>query len=249
MGATLVKVEPPHGDPLAQLAPGWYASLSAGADVIRIDLKTDQGRNRIMSLLAAADVLITSSRRSSLERLGLAWSDVGGRHPRLCAVAIVGYAAPRADVAGHDLTYQAEAGLVTPPAIPRTLIADLAGAQRAALAALALLFARERSGEGGYAEVSLAESAALFASPLHQGLTMPTGVLGGALAAYNVYTTRDGWVAVAALEPHLRAALVQELAVDASDPQTLAAAFVQRSAAEWTEWADARGLPITAVRA
>jgi crotonobetainyl-CoA:carnitine CoA-transferase CaiB-like acyl-CoA transferase len=214
---------------------------------MHVDLKTDQGREQIAQLLTSADVLITSSRPSSLGRLGLAWPDVHARHPRLCAVAIVGFAAPRADVAGHDLTYQAEAGLVTPPALPRTLVADLSGAQRAALAALELLFARERNGEAGYREVSLAESAALFAAPLHHGLTRRHGVLGGALAAYNVYTAREGWVAIAALEPHLRAAVGRELGIDADDPQALATAFVQRSAAQWVRWADATGLPIASV--
>jgi crotonobetainyl-CoA:carnitine CoA-transferase CaiB-like acyl-CoA transferase len=248
MGATIVKVEPPSGDPLELMAPAWYASLGAGAEVIRADLKTNQGRERMAQLLATADVLITSSRPSSLERLGLAWADLHDRHPRLCAVAIVGYPAPRADVTGHDLTYQAEAGLVAPPALPRTLIADLAGAQRAAMAALELLFVRERRGGGGHAEISLAESAKLFAAPLHHGLTQSDGLLGGAAAAYNLYTAREGQVAVAALEPHLRTALARELGVDVDDSQALARAFRRRSARDWARWADLTGLPVTAVK-
>jgi len=248
LGATIVKVEPPSGDPLDLMAPAWYASLRAGAEMIRADLKTNQGRERMTQLLATADVLITSSRPSSLERLGLAWANLHPRHPRLCAVAIVGYATPRADVTGHDLTYQAEAGLVTPPALPRTLIADLAGAQRAVIAALELLFARERKGDAGYAEVSLAESAKLFAAPLDHGLTLSVGVLGGAAAAYNVYTAREGHVAVAALEPHLRTALARELGVDVGNPEALGRAFLQRSALDWTRWADLTGLPVAAVK-
>jgi alpha-methylacyl-CoA racemase len=247
MGATVVKVEPPGGDPLSHAAPGWYAGLCAGIEVLRLDLKATEGRKRLDDLLAPADVLVTATRPASLHRLGLSWPDLHVHYRRLCHVAIVGYAAPRQDVAGHDLTYQAEAGLVAPSAMPRTLIADLAGAQRVVMAALELLLARERGREAGYAEVALAECASLFAEPLRQGLTSSTGVLGGAAAAYNLYLTRDGWVAVAALEPQFRTGLARELSVDVDDRAALTRVLREHSALEWERWADARGLPLVAV--
>ena len=248
MGATVVKVEPPAGDPLSCAAPAWYAGLCAGMEVRRLDLKSSGGREWVDDLLARADILVTASRPASLQRLGLSWSDLHGRHPRLCHVAIVGYAAPRQDAAGHDLTYQAEARLITPPAMPRTLIADLAGAQRVVSAALELLLARERSGEAGYTEIALAECASLFALPIQHGLTSSTGALGGAGAAYNIYPAREGWVAVAALEPQFREALARELCVDVDDRAALTRALEARSALEWERWGDARGLPLAAVR-
>jgi crotonobetainyl-CoA:carnitine CoA-transferase CaiB-like acyl-CoA transferase len=248
MGATVVKVEPPAGDPLAYAAPAWYAALCADVEVLRLDLKSNAGRGRLDDLLARADVLLTATRPASLQRLGLSWPDLHTRHPGLCHVAVVGHSAPRQDVAGHDLTYQAATGLVTPPALPRTLIADLAGAQRVVIAALDLVLARERSGEAGNAEIALAECASLFAEPLRHRLTSSTGPLGGAGAAYNIYSTRDGWVAVAALEPHFRAALARELSVDVDDRAALARALEERSALEWERWAETRGLPMAAVR-
>jgi crotonobetainyl-CoA:carnitine CoA-transferase CaiB-like acyl-CoA transferase len=248
MGATIVKVEPPTGDPLATFAPTWYRDLCAGMDIQCLDLKAERGRGRIDQLLAHADALITSSRPASLERLGLSWPEVHRRHPQLCHVAVIGYAAPRHDIAGHDLTYQAEAGLVKPPAMPTVLVADLAGAQRVVIAVLDLLFSRARTGEPGFAEVSLADCADRFAAPLRHGLTAETGILGGHCPAYNVYPARDGWVAVAALEPHLRKALARELGVDVEDRAMLAAALSQRPAAYWRTWAESRGLPLTAAR-
>ena len=248
MGATVVKVEPPTGDPLSMFAPAWYGGLCAGMEVLGLDLKTNRGRGRIDELLAHADVLITASRPASLERLGLSWPELHGRHPQLCQVAVIGYAAPRHDVAGHDLTYQAEAGLVRPPGMPSVLVADLAGAQRVVIAALDLLFSRARTGKPGFVEVSLADCADLFAAPLRHGLTGETGILGGQYAAYSIYPARDGWVAVAALEPHLRTALARELGVDVEDRAALAGALSQRSAADWQAWAEGRGLPLTAVK-
>ena len=248
MGAEVVKVEPPSGDPLAAAAPAWYTQLCAGTTVESIDLKTEQGSARVQTRLAQADVLITASRPASLDRLGLSWEAVHARHPRLCQVAIVGYPAPRQDDAGHDLTYQSEAGLVTPPALPSTLIADLSGAQQAVITSLALLFARERTGTAAYAEVVLSEAAGVFALPVRHGLTIANGWLGGGLAAYNVYRALDGWVAVAALEPQFREALKRELGVGVDRGDELARTFATRTVEEWNAWGRERGLPLAAVR-
>ena len=247
MGASVVKVEPPAGDPLA-FAPQWYASLCEGIDVRRIDLKSPPGRAQLDDVLADADLLITAARPGSLQRLGLARDDVRAKHPRLCYVAIHGYPGARAELAGHDLTYQTDAGLVTPPTLPRTLIADMAGAQRVVISALELLLARERTGEAGYAEVALSDAAYAFAEPLRHGLTATDGWLGGGVAAYNIYPAREGWVAVAALEPHFRSALAQALDVNADDPKALAQVLAERTADEWEQWAIERGLPLAAVR-
>ena len=82
-------------------------------EVVVRDLKTAPPGE----LLADADVLITSSRPSSLARLGLGPAALAA-HPRLCHVAIVGYATPTRRPPAHDLNYQAAAGLVRPPQLP-----------------------------------------------------------------------------------------------------------------------------------
>ena len=248
MGARVTKIEPPFGDPLAAAAPPWYAQLCAGVEVRPLDLKSPDGRARLHGLLAEADLLLTATRPASLDRLGLAWSAVHERHPHLCQVAIVGYPAPRHNDAGHDLTYQSDAGLVTPPAMPATLIADLSGAQRAVIAALALLLARERTGNAAYAEVALSDAAAVFASPVRYGLTTASGWLGGGTAAYNLYAARDGWVALAALEPQFRAARERELGIAIDDRDAFARIFATRTVEEWDTWGREHDVPLTAVR-
>ena len=248
MGAAIVKIEPPFGDPVAAAAPAWYTELCAGVDVRILDLKSAEGRDHLDRLLEEADLLLTATRPSSLERLGLSWTSVHERFPRLCQVAIVGYPTPRQDEAGHDLTYQADAGLVGPPALPRTLVADLSGAQRAAIAALGLLLSRARGAAPGYVEVALSDAASLFAEPLRHGLTQATGWLGGGAAAYGIYPTRDGWVAVAALEPQFRTALARELSIDIDDRDALARTLSTRTAEEWDAWGRERGLPLAVVR-
>jgi crotonobetainyl-CoA:carnitine CoA-transferase CaiB-like acyl-CoA transferase len=247
LGAEVIKVEPPSGDPMEHYHGAWYRNMAAGHAVVRIDLKADDGRVCLHHLLAQADLLITASRPAAMARLGLDWPSLQARYPRLCQVAIVGYPAPRENEAGHDLTYQATLGLLAPPHMPRTLLADMAGAEQAVSTALTLLLARERGKGGGYAQVSLSGAAAAMAEPLRYRTTSPGALLGGGIPEYNIYQTSDGWVAVAALEPHFKQRLEESLA--ARSREEYQAAFLGKSSAEWEQWAQAQDIPIVAVAA
>jgi alpha-methylacyl-CoA racemase len=247
LGAEVVKVEPPRGDALAAARPAWYRALHEGVEVLTLDLKDHGARDRLEDLLGGSDLLLTASRAASLARLGLAWEELHARHSDLCQVAIVGYPPPHEDVPGHDLTYQAQAGLVAPPELPRTCLADLAGAERAVSVALALLLTRERGQGAGLAWVSLAEAAQDFAEPLRQGVTAPGEILGGGSPAYNLYRAREGWVALAALEPQFWQGLVQELGLSSPGRRELEDVFRTRTATEWEAWAAERDLPLVAV--
>jgi crotonobetainyl-CoA:carnitine CoA-transferase CaiB-like acyl-CoA transferase len=248
LGAQVTKIEPPDGDPLSRGCAQWYRALHANVRVLRLDLKVAADREQLNPILAESDLLLTSSRLAALDRLGLSWSEVHQRFPRLCHVAIIGHAPPHENHPGHDLTYQATLGLVSPPEMPRALIADLGGAEVAVSTAVSLLLANERGGGSGYAQVSLADAAARFARPYQEGLTLASGLLGGGWPGYNLYRATDGWVAVAALEPHFAERLQRELAVDSFTRKAISAAFARRSTAEWETWAAERDLPIVAVR-
>lgn len=254
LGAVVTKVEPPQGDYVAAAAPDYYRELAAGQTVVTIDLKTAEGRAELEDLLAEADVFITSHRTSALRRLGLDSAAVLARHPQVCQVSIVGHPAPDDDVPGHDLTYQAVNGTIPiapgeppTPVLPTVLVADLAGAERAATAAVALLFARTRTGAGGWAEVALSDAVHTMAGPLRHGLTAPGGPLAGAHPGYQIYSTADGFIACAALEPHFLQRLIETLGV-AADRDEIAAAFLTRSADEWVAWGREHDVPIEALR-
>ncbi|MDQ2758176.1 MAG: CoA transferase [Actinomycetota bacterium] len=246
LGAHVVKVEPPAGDPLAVYTRGAYDELSFGQDVVAIDLKSSEGQAHLHRLLEGADVLVSSHRRSALTRLGLGWEDLHVAHPRLVHVAIVGQPGAGADVPGHDLTYQAVNGLIDGTNPPRVLVADLAGADRAALEAVAALLGRGVSGPGRLVEVALSEAAHDMARPLRWGMTSPGGLLAGGFPAYGIYPSADGRVAVAALEPHFHRRLLEALAVDDS-ADALAACFATRTGAEWQQWAAEHDLPLEVV--
>jgi len=245
MGASVVKVEPPSGDPMVQYNASWYGDMAAGHTVMRLDLKDPIDKARLDALLAEADLVISATRPAAMERLGLGWDALHERYPRLCQVAVVGFPSPRDNEAGHDLTYQASLGLINPPYMPRTLLADMAGGEQAVGAALALLLGRERGHGGGYAEVALSDAAAAMAEPLRYGCTAPGAILGGGLAEYNVYRASKGWVAVAALEPHFKKRIEEALGI--STVAQYRAAFATRNADEWQEWWQQLDVPIVAI--
>ena len=213
-----------------------------------LDLKESADRARLDELLELADLLLTSTRLAALGRLGLAWPELHERFPRLCQVAIVGYPGPAQDRAGHDLTYEAAHGLVAPPDLPRTLVADLGGAELATTAAVSLLLARERNGEAGYAEVALADAASAFAAPLRHGATAPGGPLGGGSPSYGLCPAAEGWIAVAALEPHFQERLAEQLGLDELTHDGLTTAFGARNAEDWEAWGREHDIPLGAVR-
>lgn len=247
LGASVAKVEPPSGDPMQAYSGDWYRRLHEGVAVHRLDLKGDAGRRAMDGLLAGADILVTAQRPSALRRLGLDGESLGQAHPRLCHVAIGGHPPPDDEVAGHDLTYLAAHGLVRPPALPPTLFADMAGAERAVSTALAMLVERANTGRGGSRTVPLEEAARALAAPLREGLTRPGALLGGGLPGYNLYAAKDGWIAVAALEPHFAQRLADAFQLASLSVEALKERFARESVAHWVGWARSRDLPIAAV--
>lgn len=247
LGAAVIKVEPPEGDPLSFSCPPWYAELASGMTVERCNLKTAADRERMYTWLANADLLLTSQRPAALARLGLSWDELHARFPGLCQVAIVGYPSPDAHIAGHDLTYLAANGLLDPPALPPTLFADVAGSERAVIAALAVLLERERTGKSQYVEVALSDAVKRLALPRKAGLTLPGERLGGAHPGYNLYRARDGWIAVATLEPHFYRRLCEQLDVAEPSYQRFADRFATATCAHWSQFAEEHDLPIYAM--
>lgn len=239
-GMQATKIEPPTGDLLRLAAPAWYAELTRGCMVQAVDLRSEDGRRELRAVLTSADLLLSSQRPSALARLGVSTDALADINPDLCWVEILGDTeAP--EIPGHDLTYQLEAGLLSPPIMPRTLVADLAGARQAVRAALTLLLGRSRGCSARHRQVGLRQAAEDFAAPVYHGMTGDRGPLSGAMAAYRLYRLVDGWAAVAAIEPHFAAAFTRQVG---ADPEAF---FARQTVATTTALAHAHDLPISAI--
>lgn len=265
MGATCTKLEPlaadpqVSADPMQHYSPAAYSQLHAGIAMLPANLKTEAGQALLHAQLADTDVLLTSFRPHALDKLGLAWERLHAQYPQLCMVHIYGSTSPgAANHPGHDLTYQAEAGLLDDVHMPASLFADMAGALMASEAVMQTLLARARSGHGQCLDIGLAQAAQWLALPRHWQMSTLHGDVGGAHAGYRLYRCADGWVAVAALEPHFAQRLCLAAGLDSIDGNVAAMReehvhnaierfMRQSSAAAMTELALQRGIPLQAI--
>lgn len=246
-GATVTKVEPPDllgGDPMRTYAGAYYEALHQGLEVRTLNLKDPDQRAEMDGLLANADIFITAQREAALSKLRLASADLATRFPALCHIAIVGD--ENSNIAGHDLTYLAAAGLARPPYLPTTLFADLAGAERAVTATFAALRVAEQTGRGHHCVVSMSAAAHALTGPMKHGLTKPGGLLAGSHPGYNFYRAYDGWVALAALEPHFVERLTKLAGVEFTK-KALQEFFDTKSVGEWKAWAIANDIPLSVI--
>jgi crotonobetainyl-CoA:carnitine CoA-transferase CaiB-like acyl-CoA transferase len=218
MGARCTKLNPPAGDPMQHYSPKGYALMHTGVKLKTLDLKTAPGQAALHKLLLKTDVLLTSFRPSALAKLGLNWKALHTRHPALSLIEVVGAPGPMAEVPGHDLTYQAEVGLVNGMALPPSLFADMGGALMASEAVLQAVITLKTTGQGTRHEVALSQAAAWLALPRQLGLTTSDGAVGGAHAGYQMYACKNGRVAVAALEPHFAIRLCEAAGVQLAHP-------------------------------
>jgi alpha-methylacyl-CoA racemase len=218
MGASCTKINPPAGDPMQHYTPSGYDLMHQGVKQQALDLKTPEGQAALHKLLPKTAVLLTSFRPSALNKLGLGWRALHKQYPTLSLIEVVGAPGLLAEIPGHDLTYQAEVGLVNGMDLPPSLFADMGGALMASEATLKAVITLKTTGKGTRHEVALSEAAAWLALPRQLGLTTPDGAVGGAHAGYRIYACKNGRVAVAALEPHFALSLCEAAGLKLAHP-------------------------------
>ncbi|HEX8104959.1 MAG TPA: CaiB/BaiF CoA-transferase family protein [Solirubrobacteraceae bacterium] len=276
-GAEVLKVEDtgmgdyvrwaaPHVEGAERSASGaLFLALNRNKRSIRLNLKTEEGRDVLLRLAREHDVLLESFRPGVLDRLGVGYEALRAQNPGIVHCAISGYGqdGPYRDRSGHDMNYLGLVGLLGlsgdaggPPAQAAGQIADLGGgALMAAFGILAALRERDRSGEGQLVDVSMADGALSWLAMVAAGYFASGEVprrgglpLAGSLVCYRPYACADGWVTLGALEPKFWAAFCRgveredllERQFDAPGSEThraVAEIFAARTRAEWTAFA------------
>ncbi|MBX7116235.1 MAG: CoA transferase [Myxococcaceae bacterium] len=237
LGAQVDKVEEPlGGDYVRQMPPfvgdmsALFATLNRGKRSLAVDLKAG-GAKIIRQLVKQYDVIFESFRPGVMDKLGVGYEALAKENPRIVYCALSGYGqnGPDRTKAGHDINYIARAGVLAyggpkhgAPVLPGVQVADTGGGLFSLVGILAALYARERTGQGRFVDVSMTESAMAF---LHlglgarrlmgkEGLPLQRGaeLLNGGVPCYGVYRTFDGqYLAVGALEPKFFEALCEAL--------------------------------------
>ena len=288
LGADVVKVEHPRGGdetrswgpPFAGGESTYFLSVNRSKRSVALDLKDPDGRDLALELCARADVVIENFRSGGAERLGLGYAAVRARRPDVVYCTITGFGPrePRTRP-GYDFTVQAESGLMSitgePDGEPTKVgvaVVDILTGLNAAVAILAALHSRSRTGEGELIEVSLLDSA--FAALVNvAAAALVTGEEAerygnahGSIVPYQPFRTADGSLAVAAANDGLyrklcaaldRPDLAQDERYATNDARVrnrdslvveLEAVFAGRTTAEWLRTLLAAEVPVGEIR-
>jgi crotonobetainyl-CoA:carnitine CoA-transferase CaiB-like acyl-CoA transferase len=226
LGADVIKVEDPNlGDYMRAVPPAVddtsypFLMVNRGKRSVTIDLRTEEGRKVLYRLAKKADVFVEQFRPSTVKKLKIDYPQIRRANPRIvyCSFGGYGRTGPYADRPGHDLNFEALAGIlgVTAarqdgrPVIPGVPVSDLASALMAAFSIVASLHRRERFGGGEFLEVSIFDTSVSL-MVLNLARYLGTGeipvpgetIVTGMFPFYNLYETKDGrWISVACVEP------------------------------------------------
>ena len=224
-GAEVIKIEKPGvGDEIRLSNPQWgeqsvsFSLLNRGKKSLSLDLKDPKNLTILIPILKEADIIIEQFRPGVMKRLGLDYESIKKINQDIIYVSITGYGqyGPKSMVAGHDLNYIGNAGLLSismgrenDTVVPPALVADIAGGSYPAVINILLaLRKRDLNKEGSYIDLSMTENLFPFMFwGLGSGFAHnkwpgnSDGVLSGGSPRYNIYKTSDGsYVAAAPLE-------------------------------------------------
>ncbi|WSQ07481.1 CoA transferase [Streptomyces sp. NBC_01231] len=256
LGAEVVRIEPPGGDPMRWLPPlagdcsARFSALNAGKPVVEADLTTGQGRDTLRALAAEADVFLHNWAPGKAAGLGLDASDLLPGHPALVYAWASGFGDAFGDrpPLGTDYLAQVHSGLAAavrpadqPPAPSLMTLTDVLGGLVCAQGVLAALAAREATGRGSRVDSSLVSAAALVPRPAHRARWT---------ALDRPLRTADGHLC---LGPEARTCPETVLRLldgaGSTAAEDLAARFARRTTEEWTARLAEAGLTATPVLA
>ncbi len=220
LGAEVIKVEPPGGDPMRAYAE-LFAGLHADKAGLVLDLKDEADRARALALAAEADVVVEGYRPGVADRLGVGYEQVRVLNPSIiyCSVSGLGQDGPLSAVPGHDLNYGAWAGVLAPaggpPVVPAVPVADLAGGLAAAFAISAALVRRQADGEGERIDVALASVLATWTGVAEARTEGVEPTIRGVPGYGTFATAGGGYLALGVVtEDHFWAPLCTQLGLD-----------------------------------
>ncbi|MCY4573228.1 MAG: CoA transferase [Gemmatimonadetes bacterium] len=239
LGADVVKVEPPGGDPARQWGPPFvggqstlFQAVNRNKRSVILDLKEEADRDRARRLAAEADVVIQALRHGAADRLGIGFERVKADNPSVIYVSVTAYGneGPLRDAPGYDPLMQARSGLMSvtgtaggAPARVGTSIVDLGTGLWTAIAVMGALMERRRTGSGCHVTTSLLDTSLAWMS-YHLTGYLATGILPepmgssiGMIAPYQAFPCTDGSVMIAAGNDDIFRRLCRALGLALSD--------------------------------
>ncbi len=224
LGADVVKVEPPGGEP-GRTLDAVFAAMNHGKQFLFLDLKTEEGYEKFMKLVESADVVVEGFRPGVARKLGIDYESVRKVNESIiyCSISAFGQENRLSHLPAHDLNCLGLGGILEISAMggeirdPNLQLADFSSAVYAVIAILAALIERGRTGKGRYIDISMFHSA-LYSAPIHtSSMLNGLGILPAFSSnpAYGIYRTKDGFITLGIIaEEHFWRRLCQALNLD-----------------------------------
>ena len=200
LGAEVIKVEPPRGDPGRSYVPVQFNTGNRNKRSLALDLKSSPSRDVVEKLVKKADIVIEGFRPGVARRLGIDYEKLRTHNPEIiyCSISGYGQSGPWRERPGHDVNYVAAAGglafpghWLKPPARSSYPVADMGGGAFAAIAILSALYERSETGKGVYLDLSLFE-AAFFMAAMRHSLEPNVDPRAHLFPVNDVFETADG---------------------------------------------------------
>jgi CoA:oxalate CoA-transferase len=284
LGADVIHLEPPKGDDARHFGPfrndhsGYFASINRNKRSVVVNLKTPAGKEVLRDLIRVSDVILENFRPGTLARLGFSYEAMSEINPQIVYASICGFghdALPEyASKPAYDMVAQAFSGLMSitgpeggPPVRVGTSVGDITAGHQCAIAILAALWYRERTGRGQVVDMSMVDGLvyilenAIVRYTLSRIVPRPLGTRHPAITPFQAFPTADDWIVIALGNDALwhgfcRAIERPDLAEDARFQTnalrtenhaalyaTLESVTRQRTTAGWVEVLERHGLP------
>jgi crotonobetainyl-CoA:carnitine CoA-transferase CaiB-like acyl-CoA transferase len=268
LGAEVIKVEPPKGDPGRSYVPVQFRTENRNKRSVAVDLKNENAGKIVEKLVTRAHIVLEGFRPGVAKRLGIDFDSLKRINSSLvyCSISGYGQTGPWRERPGHDVNYVAAAGglaypgqWMQPPARSSLPVADMAGGSFAAIAIVSALYQKSISGKGVYLDLSLFESA-FFMAAMRHGLDPAVDPKAHIFPVNDVFECKDGErLTLGILEQHFWENFCKAVpgfddeafSSDASRRANgdrlsvlLKTRFLEKTAAEWTALLEAHDIPV-----
>ena len=225
LGAEVIHVEPLHGDDAREFGPfagsegknnsGYFISLNRNKKSLALDLKQEKGKKILTDLIKNSDVVVENFRPSTMRKLGFAWEDLQRINPRVIYASISGFGKDSLpgydDRPSYDMVAQGYSGLMSitgpeggPPCRVGSSVGDIIAGHQAAIAILAALIHREKTGKGQHFDGAMIDGLfsvlenAVVRYTINGEVPAPLGTAHPSITPFQSYESKDhAWVIIA----------------------------------------------------
>lgn len=219
LGAEVIHIEPPRGDDAREFGPfvddqsAYFISINRNKKSVVIDLKKEEGKETLKDFIKISDVVLENFRPTTMEKMGFSYEEIKKINPKIIYASICGFGhdtlAEYKEKPAYDMVAQAYSGLVSitgpsggPPCRVGTSVGDIVAGHQCAIAILAALWYREKSGIGQKIDISMVDGLvyilenAIVRYTVTGEVPKPLGTMHPTITPFQGYKTKDEWIIV-----------------------------------------------------